>query len=53
MYCIRYDIQLGGVLSWGGGGSLLIFLLLLASRATNASISAILVLRIRPILSCR
>ena len=35
------------------GGSLLIFLLLLALRATNASISVILVLRIRPLLSCR
>ena len=35
------------------GGSLLIFLLLLALRATNASISVILVLRIRPLLSCK
>ena len=35
------------------GLSLVIFLLLLALRATNASISVILVSRIRPILSCR
>ena len=43
----------GGEGGWGCGFELSNFLLLLALRATNASISVILVSRIRPILSCR
>ena len=43
MYCIRYDIQLGGVLTGVGGGRA--YLLLLALRDANSSISVILVSR--------